>query len=109
MVQRAGRQLRTAVHHRAVLVVRVDGHAVGEAVLDRIAAFAALYLLVLGVGAFGLALAGADMLGSVSGAVSAFSTMGPAFGELTDVDHPGGGPARPDHAWRCWHGRVSSR
>ena len=88
MIQMAIRELRTAVHHRAVTVVRVDHHPVGEPVLDRIAAFAALYLLVVGVGAFGLALSGADMLGSVSGSISAFSTMGPAFGVLTGAEHP---------------------
>ncbi len=88
MIQMAVRELRTAVHHRAVTVVRVDHGAVGEPVLDRIAAFAALYLLVIGVGAFGLALSGADMLGSVSGSISAFSTMGPAFGVLTEAEHP---------------------
>ncbi|MFA9565614.1 MAG: potassium transporter TrkG [Acidimicrobiales bacterium] len=88
MLQMAGRELRTALHHRSVMVVRVDGHAISEPLLDRIAAFAALYLLVVGVGAFGLALAGADMLGSVSGSISAFSTMGPAFGELSGAEHP---------------------
>jgi trk system potassium uptake protein TrkH len=88
MIQMAIRDLRTAVHHRAVTVVRVDHHPMSEPVLDRVAAFAALYLLVVGVGAFGLALAGADMLGSVSGAISAFSTMGPAFGTLTGAEHP---------------------
>ena len=88
MIQMAIRELRTAVHHRAVTVVRVDHHPVAEPVLDRIAAFAALYLIVVGVGAFGLALSGADMLGSVSGAISAFSTMGPAFGVLTGAEHP---------------------
>ncbi len=88
MIQMAIRELRTAVHHRAVTVVRVDHHPVEEPVLDRIAAFSALYLLVVGVGAFGLALSGADMLGSVSGSISAFSTMGPAFGVLTEAEHP---------------------
>ena len=88
MIQVAVRELRTAVHHRAVTVVRVDHRPMGEPVLDRIAAFAALYLLVIGVGAFGLALSGADMEGSVSGAISGFSTMGPAFGLVTGAEHP---------------------
>lgn len=88
LIQMAGRELRTALHHRSVTVVRVDGHPISEPLLDRIAAFAALYLLVVGIGAFGLAMAGADMLGGVSGSISAFSTMGPAFGQLTGAEHP---------------------
>ncbi len=88
MVKMALRQLRTALHHHAVQVVRLDHRPISEAVLDRMGAYAALYVLVLGVGAFVFGLAGADMLGSISGAISAFSTMGPAFGDLTSTDHP---------------------
>ena len=38
--------------------------------------------------AFGLALSGADKLGSVSGSISAFSTMGTAFCVLTEAEQP---------------------
>jgi trk system potassium uptake protein TrkH len=81
------REVLRQLHPRAVLVVKVGRRTVNEALVDRIVGHQVLYLFVGGIGSVSLAIAGASVLTSLTGAVSALSTVGPAMGELT----PGGG------------------
>ncbi len=68
--------------------------------MGRIGAFVMLYfLIVIGVGTL-LAMAGTDVLTSLSGAVSAMGNMGPALGEAGPTSN-----FRSTHrpsGWRSW-------
>ena len=55
----------------------------GEEPLARMQAFQFLYLAAVGLGAFGLACFGTDVVTSISASVSALATMGPALGDLS--------------------------
>ncbi|MEL7208713.1 MAG: hypothetical protein AAGK32_10870, partial [Actinomycetota bacterium] len=71
----------------AVRVVKVGRRAVDEVLVDRIMGYQILYFFIGGLGAIGLALGGASVLTSLTGAISALGTAGPAMGELA----PNGG------------------
>lgn len=77
------RELLRQLQPRTVRVVRVGRTIVDEDLVDRMIGYQILYLVVCAIGALGLALAGGDVLTSISGAVSAIATVGPALGELS--------------------------
>ncbi|GIU83407.1 MAG: Trk system potassium uptake protein [Acidimicrobiales bacterium] len=76
------RDVRKAIHPRRVVSVSVGEDVIGEELGSRIAGFQAMLLVVTSMTAFALAVAGADLLTSVSGAVSAVSTTGVGLGDL---------------------------
>ncbi len=77
------RELLRQLQPRTVRVVRAGRTIVDDDLVDRMIGYQVLYLVVCAVGAFGLALAGGDVLTSISGSVSAIATVGPALGELS--------------------------
>jgi trk system potassium uptake protein len=81
------RELVLQLHPRAVGSVRVGRRAVSEEVVGRMIGYQAQYLVVGGVGAVALGALGADLVTSMSGAISALANVGPALGELV----PGSG------------------
>lgn len=74
--------LRAELHPRAVTPVSVGDAFVTDDRVVRTVGFQVLYLTAAFVGAVLLAATGVDLLGSVSGALSALSTVGPALGDL---------------------------
>lgn len=81
------RELVLQLHPRAVGSVRVGHRPVSEEVVGRMIGYQAQYLVVGGVGAVALGALGADLVTSMSGAISALANVGPALGELV----PGSG------------------
>ena len=81
-LQYAYRELVIQLHPNAVHVVKLGRKYVSEGSLSFLNAFQILLGMVVVGGAFCLALTGMDLLGAVSGAMSALATMGPALGDL---------------------------
>lgn len=81
-----GRQLRP----RMVRPVRVGRVPIDEDLVGRMIGYQVLYVIVVGIAAFSLALFGEDLLTSISGAISGLATVGPALGDLS----PGSGALR---------------
>lgn len=90
-----GFQILRATEAAHYLTREVRGHAssssrtqplhdfLGEEPLARMQAFQFLYLAAVGLGAFGLACFGTDLVTSISASVSSLATMGPALGDLS--------------------------
>ncbi len=76
------RELQYQLHPRAVIAVKLSGRSVGEATLAGASGYQLLYLAVGGVGAFGIAAFGSDLLTSASASLAALATIGPGLGDL---------------------------
>jgi len=84
------RELVLQLHPRAVASVRVGRRPVSEELVSRMIGYQAQYLVVAGIGAVVIAVLGADLVTSITGAISALANVGPALGELV----PGAGGIR---------------
>lgn len=84
------RELVLQLHPRAVASVRVGRRPVSEELVSRMIGYQAQYLMVAGIGAVIVAVLGADLVTSITGAISALANVGPALGELV----PGAGGIR---------------
>lgn len=78
----ARRELTIQLHPRSVSVVKVGDNAATESSLAQMNAHQILVMVCAGVGAFGLAALGVDLLTALSLSVSSLSTFGPSLGEL---------------------------
>jgi trk system potassium uptake protein TrkH len=85
------REIVRQVDPRRVVVVKVGRQVVGDLLVSRMVAFQILSTVLIVAGSVALALAGVDFLGSVTGAVSMLSTVGPAMGDLGPGRTYGGG------------------
>jgi len=75
-------ELRRQLEPRAVVIVRRDGRALPERSIDRMNSHQVAYVVLVGIGALMLGVAGAGTGASVWTSVSAFATVGPAVGEI---------------------------
>jgi len=78
----AGGELRRQLDPYAVVLVRRDHETLSQRTLDRLGGHQVAYVVLVGGGAMLLGVAGASLLGSVWGAVSAVATFGPAVAEI---------------------------
>jgi trk system potassium uptake protein len=81
------RALKREVNRQGVFIVRIGDRVLDEGLLNRMVGYQIVYLTLLAAGALLLGLGGADVVTSISGAISALATVGPALGELGPV-HP---------------------
>ncbi len=79
VAKNTAREVRKALHPRAVLPVRVGSRAVPEEVLRAVAAFITLYVALFVVTAAGLALMGADFVTAFSAAIACLGNIGPGL------------------------------
>jgi trk system potassium uptake protein TrkH len=80
-LQHAARELRRVRHPRAAMVIRHDGGAVGEQVVDGVMGFLLFYALIAISGVLLLAGLGSDFLTSIGGVATAMGGVGPGFGD----------------------------
>ena len=80
MAQHTAREVRRALHPRAVLPLRVGDRRVGEEVVRAVAAFIALYTMLLGVSAMTLAWLGEDLTTAFTAAAATIGNVGPGLG-----------------------------
>lgn len=80
MLRHTGREVRRALHPRAVLPLRVGDRQLGEEVVRAVAAFIALYTMLFGVSAMLLAWLGADLTSAFTAAAATLGNVGPALG-----------------------------
>ncbi len=78
----AGGELRRQLDPYALILVRRDGETLSQRTLDRLGGHQIAFVVLVGSGAMLLGISGVSLLGSVWGSVSAFSTVGPAMGEV---------------------------
>jgi len=77
------RSIRSTGQPKKVQVVRMDGKAVDESMLNQIAVFAVVYFILVIVGGFLLSLEGKfSAMDNLSAALTCVSNVGPAFGAL---------------------------
>lgn len=82
LFMQALREMRQELDPRAVIVVKYRGRALDERTMSRLAGFQISHLVVCGAAAMLMAVLGTSVIGSVWGATSAVSTLGPAIGEI---------------------------
>ncbi|GAB4259615.1 MAG: TrkH family potassium uptake protein [Deferrisomatales bacterium] len=87
IVKHAGVQVWGLIHPRGVRRVKLDGRPVPDGVLQGILGLFALYLLVTGGGALGMAALGMDPVTSVASVVACVGNIGPGLGEVGPVDN----------------------
>ena len=80
MARHTSREVRRALHPRAVLPLRVGQRPLGEEVVRAVAAFIALYTMLLGFSAMALAWLGADLISAFTAAAATLGNVGPALG-----------------------------
>jgi trk system potassium uptake protein TrkH len=81
------REILRQLRPRSVVVVKAGRTTVDEALLGQMVGYQVAWLLLAGAGAVVLALAGVDLPGAMTGAVSALATFGPGLGDFA----PGAG------------------
>jgi trk system potassium uptake protein len=80
MAKHATREVRQALHPRAVLPIRVGDRVVSEEVLRAVAAFIALYTLLIAFSTMLLTSLGEDLLTAFVAAAATVGNVGPALG-----------------------------
>lgn len=73
------RELRRLIYPRAVLPVRVSGHAVPNDVVTNVLGFFLLYMLVFVVATFGVAFQGVGFVTSFASVAATLGNIGPGF------------------------------
>ncbi len=76
------REVRRALHPKAVLPVRVGSRPIGEEVLRAVAAFLTLYLSLFAVTAAVVIWLGADIITGTTAAIACIGNIGPGLGEV---------------------------
>lgn len=83
------RELRRALHPRAVLPVKLGGRVVPESVLGSVVVFFLFYLLTYSI-CTGIVVAfGADILTGLTASIAALGNIGPGFGAVGPMAHYG--------------------
>ena len=82
VAKNTAREVRRALHPRAVLPVRIGARAVPEEVLRAVAAFITLYVALFVAVAAALALQGADFTTAFTAAIACLGNSGPGFGAV---------------------------
>lgn len=93
LAKHSAREVRRALHPRAVIPVRVGRRAVPEEVVRSVTAFFALYAAVYVLGALLLVLFGADLLTALTASIACLGITGPGLGPIGplgnyDMLHP---------------------
>lgn len=82
VAKNTAREIRRALHPRAVLPVRIGRRTVSEEVLRAVAAFITLYVSLFATVAATLALLGADYVTAFSAAIACLGNIGPGIGSV---------------------------
>ena len=80
MLRALGQQARRIFYPSSVMVLRHEGRAVGDEVLNSVMLLFTVYILSLGVFSVALELTGLTVIESITGAWTAIFNIGPAFG-----------------------------
>ncbi|MDF1524275.1 MAG: TrkH family potassium uptake protein [Trueperaceae bacterium] len=80
VAQHTGREVRRALHPRAVLPIRVGDRVIGEDVLRAVAAFITLYTALVVFGTLVLALTGEDLITAFTASAATVGNVGPGLG-----------------------------
>jgi trk system potassium uptake protein TrkH len=70
------------IHPRAIIPIRLNGHALSFGVVQRLLAFAFLYILIVFFSWGALILSGMSFIEALGASISAISNIGPGFGTL---------------------------
>ena len=89
VAKNTSREVRKALHPRAVLPIRVGGRTIPEEVLRSVAAFVTLYVALFGFSTFTLALTGVDFDSAFSASIATLGNIGPGVSALGPMDHYG--------------------
>ena len=82
MGQHTAREVRRALHPRAVLPLRVGDRRIGEEVVRAVAAFIALYTVLLAVSTLTLAWLGEDLTSAFTASAATLGNVGPGLGSV---------------------------
>ncbi len=80
IAQHTSREVRRALHPRAVLPIRVGDRVVGEDVLRAVAAFITLYTALVVFGTLVVALTGEDLITAFTASAATVGNVGPGLG-----------------------------
>lgn len=97
VLKHAWLEIRKQLHPRAVFVPKVGGRIVREEVMLNVLGFVLLYMLLFGLGTFGMALLGLSLPAAAGAAATAISNVGPGLAEVGPTANFGGLP---------WQGQI---
>lgn len=75
------------LHPRGVRRVKLDGRAVPDVILQGILGLFALYLVVVGVGALGMAALGVEPVTAVAAVIACVGNIGPGLGSVGPAEN----------------------
>lgn len=87
IARNTAREVRLALHPRAVLPVRLGNRTVTEEVLQAVAAFLTLFLGLFAASTVVLVIFGADLTTAISAAIATVGNVGPGLGAVGPLDH----------------------
>jgi len=83
MVKSIQKEIKLALHPRAVISIKYKKQAVSSGTMDAVRGFLYLYIIVTIIATILLIASGLDMFSAFSAVASCLNVMGPAFGELS--------------------------
>jgi len=87
IVKHAGVQVWSLLHPRGVRRVKLDGRAVPDVILQGILGLFALYLVVVGGGALGMAALGVEPVTAVAAVIACVGNIGPGLGSVGPTEN----------------------
>ena len=82
LVKNAKRTIKKAFNPKRVEGVKMDGRAVDEEIVTGVINFLAIYVIVIFISVFIIAIDGHDMITSLTSVVTCINNVGPAFSEI---------------------------
>ena len=101
LAKEIGNEMRRIIHPHQVFTLRINGKPGHESFIPVVATFILMYFILVLATAFAGALAGLDVLTSLTAAASMVGNVGPAFGQLGPTANCGFLPT-PLKWWYCF-------
>jgi trk system potassium uptake protein TrkH len=80
-------ELKRLLHPRAIVLVRLNGRAVPDAIIFNILAFAALYMLIFILSSLVMTLMGLDFISAMGAVIATLGNTGPGLGSVGPTDN----------------------
>lgn len=101
LAKEVGNEMRRIIHPHQVFSLHINGRPRHESFIQVVASFILMYFILVLVTTFAGAVAGLDILTSLTAAASMVGNVGPAFGQLGPTANYGFLPA-PLKLWYCF-------
>ena len=80
-------EIKRAIHPKAIMPVRFNGHSVSSGIIGEIMAFFVLYITIFVIASLAMTAVGLDLLSAIGSVASALGNVGPALGSVGPIDN----------------------